>query len=190
MYDFLFKLKPGEVELYDPEKHGIWEIRTDEFGKLLVTRQEPETPPGDNGVEEPELLFPLESHLRDFIARNIQTIHVDNRALKLYTDENSRDGVEYPTAVGPIDILAVDEQDNFVVFELKLGHGEDKALGQLLRYMGWVKAELAHNKGVSGVIVAKNIGEKLKYAVSITPEINVFEYELNFKVQQASLGSG
>lgn len=56
--------------------------------------------------------------------------------------------------------------------------------------MGWVKAELAHNKGVSGVIVAKNVGEKLKYAVSITSEIHVFEYELDFTVQQASLESG
>lgn len=187
MFDFLFKVRPGQVELYDPQKHGIWEISTDEFGKLQVVQSEQEPPISDISDEEPELWFPLESHLRDFLAKNIQTIHLENRNLQLYTDENGREGVEYPTAVGPIDILAVDNDGGYVIFELKLGRGEDKALGQLLRYMGWVKSVLANGKAVRGVIVAKSIGDKLKYAVSITPEIVVFEYELNFKIQQVSL---
>ena len=63
--------------------------------------------------------------------------------------------MEYPTAVGPIDILAVDEQDNFVVFDIETGMEKIRHLDSFLRYMGWVKAELAHDKGVSGVIVPK-----------------------------------
>ena len=146
---------------------------------------------GDPGTEdeqvEGELLFPVESHLRDFIAKNIDAITVNGHRLKLYVNENGRDGVEYPTDVGPIDILAVDEEGNFVVFELKLSRGGDKAMGQISRYMGWIKQNLAEDKGVKGVIVAKKVDEKLKYAASIIPDISLFEYELNFKIREVSV---
>jgi len=137
---------------------------------------------------EGKLLFPVESHLRDFIAKNIDTITVNGHRLKLYVGENGRDGVEYPTDVGPIDILAVDVGGNFGVFELKLSRGDDKAMGQISRYMGWIKLNLAKDKGVKGVIVAKKVDEKLKYAASIIPDISLFEYELNFKIQEVSIG--
>lgn len=135
-YDFLFSPAKGIVELYDPEKHGMWEIRRDDTGKLRVVQLEEEVEDTEELTEkEKDLLFPLESHLRDFIAQNIEAIKVDDRTLKLYTDDNGK-GVEYPTDVGPIDILAIDEEGNFVVFELKLSRGADKAIGQLARYMG------------------------------------------------------
>ncbi|MCK4398333.1 MAG: DUF91 domain-containing protein [Methanophagales archaeon] len=193
-YDFLFstgyKYRRGEVELYDPEKHGTWEIRKDEYGKLTVAQMGLEEVPGteDEQVEgEQELLFPVESHLRDFIANNIEAITVNGHRLKLYVDENGRDGVEYPTDIGPIDILAVDEKGNFVVFELKLSRGADKAMGQISRYMGWIKLNLAEDKGVKGVIVAKKVDEKLKYASSIIPDLSLFEYELNFKIREVGI---
>jgi RecB family endonuclease NucS len=106
---------------------------------------------------------------------------------KLYVDEDGRDGVEYPTAVGPIDILAIDEKSNFVVFERKLSRGADKAMGQISRYMGWIKQNMAKDKGVKGVIVAKKVDKKLKYAASFIPDISLFEYELNFKIQEVSV---
>jgi len=191
-YDFLFstgyKYRRGEVELYDPEKHGTWEIRKDEYGKLMVAQMGlDEIEATAEAEDSPELLFPVESHLRDFIAKNIDAITVNGHRLKLYVDEDGREGVEYPTDVGPIDILAVDEKGNFVVFELKLSRGADKAMGQISRYMGWVKMNLAEDKGVKGVIVAKKVDEKLKYASSIIPDISLFEYELNFKIQGVSI---
>jgi len=72
---------------------------------------------------------------------------------------------------------------NFVVFERKLSRGADKAMGQISRYMGWIKQNLAKDKWVKGVIVAKKVDEKLKYAASIIPDMSLFEYELNFKIQ-------
>jgi len=191
-YDFLFSTARGRVELYDPEKHGMWEIRRDEYGKLIVAQAGLEELPevevtGEITEEERELLFPVESHLRDFIAQNIEVIKVNDRSLRLYVDDHGRDGVEYPTDVGPIDVLALDEEDNFVVFELKLNRGPDKAMGQLLRYMGWVKRKLAKGKKVKGVIVAKSVDEKLKYAASVIPDVSLFEYELNFKIREVSI---
>ena len=77
---------------------------------------------------------------------------------------------------------------NFVVFERKLSRGADKAMGQISRYMGWVKLNLAEDKMVKGVIAAKTVDEKLKYAASIIPDLSLFEYELNFKIQEVSIG--
>jgi len=185
-YDFLFTTGRGKVEIYNPEEHGIWEIRSDEYGKLVVNQADLEETPESAEVEK-ELLFPVESHLRDFIAQNIGNISVNNHTLNLFVDETGRDGIEYQTDVGPIDILALDEDEDFVVFELKLSRGADRAMGQLARYMGWIKRNLSKDKKVKGVIVAKNVDEKLKYAASIIPDINLFEYELNFKIREVGI---
>ncbi|MFC2166955.1 endonuclease NucS domain-containing protein [Acidobacteriota bacterium] len=189
-YDFLFTTGRGQVEFYDPDEHGIWEIRKNEYGKLIVAQsgiEDIHESDDESCEDESEMLFPVESHLRDFIAQNIETIQINGKSLKLFLDEYNRDGIEYPTEVGPIDILAVDENGTFIVFELKLSRGMDRALGQILRYMGWIKANLAQGKSVKGVIVAKAIDQKLKYATSITPNISLFEYVLDFKIQQVSL---
>ena len=53
--------------------------------------------------------------------------------------------------------------------------------------MGWVKVNLAEDNGVKGVIVAKKVDEKLKYASSIIPDLSLFEYELNFKIQEVCI---
>jgi len=138
--------------------------------------------------EGDELLFPLEAHLRDFIAANIGNIKLHGLKLHLYVNASGRNGVEYPTDVGPIDVLAEDSNGGLVVFELKLSKGPDRAVGQALRYMGWVSKHLAAGKKVSGVIVAHEIDEKLKYAVSVAPNITVFEYTVRFDLNQITLG--
>jgi hypothetical protein len=62
--------------------------------------------------------FALEYQLRDFLAANIGTIPVNGHRLRLFVDATGRDGVEFPTAVGPIDILATDDNGALFVFEL------------------------------------------------------------------------
>ena len=109
--------------------------------------------------EEESYLFALEEHLQDFLIKNLATIK--NHKLKLY-EKGGRLGKEYPTEVGPIDILTIDEHGNFYVFETKLSKGIDKALGQILRYMGWVKKNLSNDKEVFGIIVANKMDLKIK----------------------------
>lgn len=191
-YDFLFTVGRGQVVLYNQEEHGVWEIAQSDFGKLVVKQQLDEDAYDShvdvqNNINDENnvgMLFPFEAQLRDFIVQNISSINVNGMKLKLFVDENSRNGVEYPTEVGPIDILCEDQNGDFVVFELKLGKGPDRAMGQIARYMGWVKKNIAINKEVSGVIVAKEVDDKLKYAALVVPRVSLFEYNVNFSVKQ------
>ena len=127
--------------------------------------------------------FALEAQLRDFIVENISQIPIGGRRLRLYVDDSGRSGREYQTGVGPIDILAVDEAGNFLIFELKLERGPDRALGQLARYMGWVKTHLAGDREVSGAVVARSIDERLRYAACVVPNVALLEYEVQFSVR-------
>lgn len=135
-YDFLFTTGRGQVELYEPEKHGLWEIATDDYGKLIVKLQSEEITSIDDEIEEEkDLSFPIESHLRDFIAQNIESLNINGKKIRLYIDDSGRDGVEYQTDVGRIDILTVDDEGNFIVFELKVLKDQIVLLGKF--YATW-----------------------------------------------------
>jgi hypothetical protein len=141
---------------------------------------------GASETEETEtqgVTFGLEYQLRDFIAQNIGNISVEGTHLRLYVDATGRDGVEFPTAVGPIDILAVDDSGAFVVFELKRARSPDHAIGQLARYMGWVRETIGRDRQVRGVIVASTITDNLKYAVAVIPNVTLFEYQVEFHLK-------
>lgn len=155
-------------------KTAVQAIENDE-----LELDEQDTPDSDR-----ETVFELEWQLRDFISHNIETLKLEGKPLRLYVDGQGRDGVEYPTGVGPIDILALDSDDSFVVFELKRGRVADKAIGQISRYMGWIKKNLAKGKMVKGVIVAKSISSNLRHAIVAVPNVSLFEYEVAFSLNQ------
>ncbi|MGC8566038.1 MAG: PDDEXK nuclease domain-containing protein, partial [Thermoplasmata archaeon] len=101
-------------------------------------------------------------------------------------------GRQYPTSVGPIDILAIDRKNKeFVVIELKRKRSSDDALGQILRYMGWVKENLAVDEyaqyGVRGIIIAKEKDKNLDYALKMLQNINinVFLYSITFELKKS-----
>jgi hypothetical protein len=133
----------------------------------------------------PEATFTLEYQLRDFLAANLETVKVNDKRLRLYIDPTGRDGIEFPTAVGPIDILALDQNSDFVVFELKRANSPDRAVGQLARYMGWVQQTIGRDRKVSGVIVAKTISQNLRYAASVVSSVFLFEYQVEFHLRPA-----
>jgi len=183
-YDVLYSIGRGQVVTYDPQEHGLWEIFQNEVGALAIRQIINEEIANDDLPEQEigSVTFPIEAHLRDFLINNLHT--VKGSKLKLYVDETGRDGKEFQTQVGNIDILATDEKGNFIVFELKLSRGPDKALGQLLRYMGWIKKNLAKDKSVKGVIVASKMDNKIKYAVTMTPDVILYEYAMKFELSE------
>ena len=185
-YDFLYHTGRGRVAPYDPERHGLWEIHQAADGALSVRiSQEAISESGVTTTETDEQggTFALESHLRDYLAQNLANNADFGAALTVYTSQDGRDGVEFQTDVGPIDILATTPDGDFHVFELKLGRGPDAALGQILRYMGWVSQHLANGKKVFGVVLAAEISEKLRYAATQVPNVRLMEYELRFVVR-------
>jgi len=104
-------------------------------------------PPNESVNDEAsEPSFTLEYQLRDFLASNLNTIPIGGNHLRLFVDPTGRDGVEFPSAVGPIDILDVYDQNSFFVFELKRANSPDKAIGQLARYMGWVQQTIGRGR--------------------------------------------
>jgi endonuclease len=165
-------------------------IRPSDVGQegLIEDILGPANPWLDDSEPDPvvEQSFGLEYQLRDFLAQNLASREVNGKRLRLYVDPAGRDGVEYPTAVGPIDILAVDHEGHFTVFELKRARTADRAVGQLARYMGWVRHTIGRDKDVHGIIVAKAIDENLRYAASVIPGVSLFEYQVEFHLRAAS----
>lgn len=133
------------------------------------------------GIED-ESQFVLEKYLQDFIVSNWDKIDFGKK-LKIYEDENGNNGVQFTTDIGYIDILAVDRKGDFVVIELKKGRESDKVVGQLLRYMGWIKKNLAKNgQKVRGVIICKENDEKMDYAISMIEGITIKHYSIDFRL--------
>jgi hypothetical protein len=159
---------PTEIRLLAPGTQGKVDLE-----EVLGPAGEAESP-----------YFSLEYQLRDFLADNLGAVEIDGRRLALYRDANG-EGVEYPTSVGPIDILAIDNDGAFFVLELKRANSPDSALGQVTRYMGWVKQTIGKGKNVYGVIVARTISDKLKFARTVVPNVYLLEYQVSFTLKQA-----
>jgi len=126
--------------------------------------------------------FALESDLRDFLANNLSVLEP---GLRLYNSAG-RTGVEFSIDHGQIDILAVDRENKYVVVELKLSRGRNRALGQLLYYMGWVD----NNLGVApcrGFIVASEIPDEVRTAVRRVPGVALFRYRIAMSVEPVSV---
>lgn len=196
-YDQLFRRGDGSYELYQPEKHGIWEIAKNTQGNLYVqqvsetvgnciseeTSAENESYGIENENPSASAQFAMESHLRDYLAQNLKHIQGLPAQLELYTDESGIPGVEYRTGVGFIDLLARDTDGAFYVLELKVSRGSDAVIGQIMRYMGWIRENLAKDHPVYGVVVTSGASEKLKYAASEHSGIFLREYELSFSLR-------
>jgi len=70
-----------------------------------------------------------------------------------------------------------------LVVELKKGRVSDNVIGQIQRYMGYVKDELAEsNQNVRGIVIALEDDNRLRRALSVTVNIDFYRYQVNFKL--------
>lgn len=134
-------------------------------------------------VEDPSE-FVLEKYLEDFIVSNFATIFKGK--LRVFEDADGNDGQQYGTDVGTIDILAVEpKSSNFVVIELKKGRPSDQVVGQILRYMGWVKRNLcSSDQDVRGLVICQDHDPRLSYALEMTNNIDVRYYTVSFQLRE------
>lgn len=130
-----------------------------------------------------ECRFSDEAALKQFFISNLLKINIRGKRIRLYTESGGVTGIEYKIVTGRIDILCVDEDGNFIVFEFKRNKANDDALGQLIRYMVAVKHEMANGKKVIGVIVAKDPDEKLRYTIKHLDDIELLQYNVDFSLK-------
>ena len=177
-HDLLFQIDSSNFRLYDKSNDPapIYE-------KVILSQNEEiefdENDILENQIESKE--FAYEKDLQNFLAKNLYVIET---GLTLYEQEEIN-GIEYPAGGRFIDILAIDKSNNFVVIELKVARGYDRTIGQILRYIAWIKKELADPKqSVRGVIVAGNISTDLKLASSSLDNVELFEYNISFSLEK------
>ena len=105
--------------------------------------------------------------------------------LKLYEEDDIK-GLEFEAGNGRrIDILALDKDGAFVVLELKVSKGYDRVVGQLLRYVNWVRKNRAEpGQRVRGIIICRTMSEDLRLACASIKDIELFEYQLSVSVKR------
>ena len=127
--------------------------------------------------------FAYEADLRNYLAKNLSKLEP---GLRVYEEEGIT-GIEFPVGGRFIDILATDAKGGLVVIELKVSRGYDRVVGQLMRYVAWIKKNLADPaQNVRGVIVARDISEDLLLACSMVPGVELFEYELSLSLKRVN----
>ncbi len=72
------------------------------------------------------------------------------------------------------------------MIETKVSRAYDRVVGQILRYVGWIREELAGEASVRGIIVASEISNDLILATSSIENIRLVEYELSFSLKSVS----
>lgn len=136
-------------------------------------------------VEDPVALA-MESHLEEFLIQNWP--HTDlGKSFDIYEDEGERVGQQYMTDTGPLDILAISkDRKRLLVVELKRGRTTDVVVGQTLRYMGYVREELAElGQTVEGAIIAHEDDVRLRRTLGMLPHVTFYRYQVSFKLVKA-----
>lgn len=170
-----FKIDSKRYTKYRLDEHGTFD-----HGVLVDPFETP--PPSDeiDSAEKSTQQFALEVHLEEFMAAN--WAHLDFGApLSPTVDDEGTPGRQFVTDVGRIDFLCRNtETGDFCVLELKRGRPSDRVVGQVLRYMGWVKQHLAGERAVTGLIIAHEGDQQLDYALQMIPAVQAWTYEVSF----------
>ncbi len=179
-------------EMSEPLRNSVGSIGTvsnitkyaDEIESLISGSRPTTIVSTDETVEDPSV-FALERHLEDFLVQNWHHTEL-GKSYDIYEEEGEKVGQQYPSDTGPIDILAISKDKKvLLVVELKRGRVSDVVVGQVQRYMGYVKEELAEaNQNVRGVIIAFEDDIKIHRALAVAPNIDFFTYKISFRLEK------
>ncbi|MBN8884456.1 MAG: DUF91 domain-containing protein [Rudaea sp.] len=185
--DLLFKIGRSQYRLYEPGKdpapiHDLVEgdvAREEELEQEREAEDEADLEDEARAASSSEFL--LEKDLQRYLAENLSTIEP---GLVLYESDGMR-GFEFEVGGRRIDILALDKSGSLVVLELKVSRGYDRVVGQLLRYMNWLRLNVAaQGQRVRGMIVCRTMSEDLRLACASIGDVELFEYSLSVTVKK------
>ena len=159
----------------------------EEIESLMLGSRPPTLISADKSIEDPNA-FALEKHLEDFLVHNWRNTDL-GKLYDIFEEDGEIVGQQYQSDTGPIDILAISKnKKELLVVELKKGRASDAVVGQIQRYMGYVKEILAEeNQIVKGVIIAFEDDLKIHRALSVTNNIEFYTYKVSFKLQKNSI---
>lgn len=127
----------------------------------------------DDATEDaPRQLIGLERDMQAVLRQSIEQLE---KGL-VVTD----DGAERSVSSGFIDISARDASGNAVVIELKTGTARQRAIAQILSYMGDVAVE-EPDTTVRGILVASNFDGKARAAARMVPNLSLRRYAIHFE---------
>ena len=175
--DLLYQIDSQRFRLYNPtaDLAPIYQEASEE-GAIIEQNLDGEP----TEVRE----FAYERDLQNFLSKNLSVIET---GLRLYEEEGIK-GVEFPVGSRYIDILALDKDNNYVVIELKVSRGYDRVVGQILRYIAWIKKNHAdEGQNVRGIIIARQISDDLLLACSEITNLDLYEYELSISLNKVNL---
>lgn len=120
-----------------------------------------------------------EKTLEDFLEKNLQALE----------DGLTLVGRQFATITGPIDLLCKDNDNHFVVVELKKGRSSDRVVGQILRYIGFIQENMLENEKqiVRGIIVGREIDKKLEMSLKAIPgvDLKLKKFDANITISNA-----
>lgn len=178
--------------IYEISEERLLELKNE--SNILKKNKEYIGEKEESEIEVYETQFVLEKYLEDFIVSNFDSIFSNQYVL--YKDPDGNPAQQYPIIskegkiFGRIDILAVEKHTkDYIVIELKKGKESDPVVGQMLRYIGWVKENMCEeNQSVKGIIICNSMDEKLLYAVEPLKElIKVKMYKVDFKLNDLQI---
>jgi restriction system protein len=154
----------------------------DEIEQLIEGKRQPVIVANDVTIEDPAI-FVLEKHLEDFLVANWSQTDLGIE-YDIFQEDGELRGQQYPTDTGNMDILAISkDKTKLLVVELKKGRASDAVVGQIQRYMGYVKEELAEeHQSVEGVIIALDDDLRIRRALAVTNNIRFLKYQISFKL--------
>jgi len=152
-----------------------------DLGFEIVETDDPGTEPVSNDAIIEDALDTSLSLERDLENNLVADLSKLEPGLKLYQQDAVSGQQLHAEAAGRIDILAVDQNDDLVVIELKAGDADRQVCGQIQAYMGWAKEKLAGQKKVRGIIIANEFTERLRLAASVVPGLTLKKYAVSFK---------
>jgi hypothetical protein len=124
-----------------------------EAAKIIKKHQEALTEEETEEIERMEIEKGIESFF-------VERLGMIEKGLVLV-----KNGRQYSTPIGRMDLLCKSKDGEFVVIEIKANEAEDSAFGQILRYIGWVHRNLEGGENnVRGVLLAGKFPDTARYS--------------------------
>ncbi len=119
-------------------------------------------------TEEAWISLSVEKDLENYVAAHPEVLEEGLTLVKQ----------QYETGIGRIDVLFRDPENSLVVVETKKGRESDKVIGQILRYIGWLRIQ--EDEDVRGIVVTGESDVRLDYAAAAVPNLSVVTYRVRF----------